>query len=286
MTKNPYKGADSFTVRAKREGYPARSVFKLEEIDRRVKLFRSGQRVLDLGAAPGSWSLYAAQRIGKTGRLLAMDLKPLDTVLPIHATFSQGDALSITNEQLALFAPYDVIVSDMAPATTGNRNADQARSFELYMRALAVAEALLAPGGHFVGKIFMGEDFSAAKQATKAAFKEERTIRPEGTRSVSYEVFLIGLQRKVDGKATITEAKPLAPLPEVAPPEEPAPAVLAPPRDAAPRKIAGPVAPPAPKHAPKQVTKQAPKHVTKHATKSVATAVPPKGHGGRTRGGR
>jgi 23S rRNA (uridine2552-2'-O)-methyltransferase len=199
--RNPYKGPDHFTLEAKKAGYPARSVFKLEEIDKRVRLLKAGQRVLDLGASPGSWSLYAAGRIGKSGKLLAMDLKGLDTVLPSNAEFFIGDALSLETEALSKFSPYDVVLSDMAPNTTGNRLGDQTRSFELFMRALAVAEALLAPGGAFVGKIFMGEDFSAAKAEVKRLFQTERTIRPEGTRSNSYEVFVIGEKRKA------TEAK-------------------------------------------------------------------------------
>lgn len=190
--RNPYKGPDRFTKAAKERGFPARSVFKLEEIDRRVRLFRQGQRVLDLGAAPGSWSLYAAQKIGGRGHLLAVDLQPLGTALPPHAEFVQGDALSLENQELARFAPYDVVISDMAPSTTGMREADQARSFELFMRALDVASALLSPGGSFVGKIFMGPDFPSAKKRLKELFAEERTIRPEGTRTTSYEIFLIG----------------------------------------------------------------------------------------------
>lgn len=205
--KNPYKRPDTFTKQAKAQGYPARSVFKLEEIDRRVKLLRAGQRVLDLGAAPGSWSLYAAQRIAPSGHLLAVDLSPIHVPLGPGAHFSQGDALSLTNEDLALFAPYDVVLSDMAPSTTGSKLADQARSFELFMRALAVAEALgvkpapgapalKPPGGAFVGKLFMSEDFTKARDALRALFDEVRVIRPEGTRSSSFEVFLVGLRRK------------------------------------------------------------------------------------------
>src|SRR6476469_6642190 len=118
---NPYKGPDRFTKEAKSAGYPARSVFKLEEIDRRVRLLRAGMNVLDLGASPGSWSLYAAKKIGPAGHLLAMDLKPLETALPANAVAFVGDALTLDNAQLATFAPYDVVLSDMAPSTTGNR---------------------------------------------------------------------------------------------------------------------------------------------------------------------
>lgn len=194
--KSPYKGPDSFTVRAKERGFPARSVFKLEEIDHRVRLLKPGMNVLDLGACPGSWSKYAAEKIGKNGHLLAVDLNPLAITLPPHATFVQGDALALDNETLAKFAPYDVVLSDMAPNTTGNRLGDQTRSFELFMRALDVAEAFLKPGGAFVGKIFMGGDFVVARDQVRKLFDSERSIRPEGTRSVSYELFLIGTGRK------------------------------------------------------------------------------------------
>lgn len=197
-----YKKPDHFTDKAKKAGFPARSVFKLEEIDRRVRLLKPGMRVLDLGASPGSWALYAAQKIGAGGKLLAMDLNPLNTALPPQATFIQGDALTIENADLALFAPYDVVLSDMAPNTTGNRLGDQTRSFELFMRALEVASTLSKPGGAFVGKIFMGEDLPLARAELRKHFETERLIRPEGTRSVSYELFIIGQGRRVAGAAT------------------------------------------------------------------------------------
>jgi 23S rRNA (uridine2552-2'-O)-methyltransferase len=193
---SPYRRPDHFTRDAKKAGYPARSIFKLEEIDRRLHLLRSGMRVLDLGAAPGSWSLYAAQKIGPTGSLFAVDLSPLGTVLPPHAVFLQGDALSLEDGAVAQFAPYDVVLSDMAPRTSGTKIADQARSFELFMRALAVAGALLKPQGAFVGKLFMSEDLRLARTSLKALFSEERLIRPESTRSISTELFVVGLGRK------------------------------------------------------------------------------------------
>ena len=195
-SKNLYQRADSFTKAAKAQGYPARSVFKLEEIDHRVRLLRQGQRVLDLGAAPGSWSMYAAKKIAPSGKLLAIDLSEIQGSLGPNAQIVQGDALSLANESLATFAPYDVVLSDMAPSTSGSKVADQARSFELFMRALEIAGALGAPGGSFVGKLFMSEDFIKAREALRALFAEVRTIKPEGTRASSVEVFLIGLARK------------------------------------------------------------------------------------------
>jgi 23S rRNA (uridine2552-2'-O)-methyltransferase len=197
--RSPYKKPDHFTVEAKRAGYPARSVFKLEEIDRRVRLLRPGMRVLDLGATPGSWSLYVCQRIGAQGKLLAIDRNPIEITLPPQGRSELGDALAITNETLSAFAPYDVVLSDMAPNTTGNRAADQAKSFELFMRALGVAATLTKVGGSFVGKIFMGEDLPLARQTLRQHFETEKLIRPEGTRSVSYELFLIGLGRSGPG---------------------------------------------------------------------------------------
>jgi 23S rRNA (uridine2552-2'-O)-methyltransferase len=195
-SKNLYQRADSFTKAAKAQGYPARSVFKLEEIDRRVRLLKSGQRVLDLGAAPGSWSMYAAKKIAPSGKLLAIDLSEIQGSLGPNAQIVQGDALALTNDALAMFAPYDVVLSDMAPSTSGSKVADQARSFELFMRALEIARALGAPGGSFVGKLFMSEDFIKAREALRALFAEVRTIKPEGTRASSVEVFLIGQARK------------------------------------------------------------------------------------------
>jgi len=195
-SKSLYRGADHFTKEAKKAGYPARSVFKLEEIDRRMHLFCPGMHVLDLGAAPGSWSLYIAQKIAPNGRLLAVDQKPLEIALPAHAEFVCANALSHQTDALALDAIYDVVVSDMAPPTTGNRIVDQARSVELFLRALSMAEAYVKPGGAFVGKIFMSEDLPKARADVRKIFQRERLIRPEGTRTKSYELFIVGLERK------------------------------------------------------------------------------------------
>jgi 23S rRNA (uridine2552-2'-O)-methyltransferase len=194
--KNPYAKPDRYTRAAKEAGFPARSVFKLEEIDRRVRLLRPGMRVLDLGAAPGSWSLYAAQRIGGAGKLLSVDINPLTVALPNQAMFAQGDAFEVGDDLLCRFAPYDVVLSDMAPSTTGNRVTDQARSFELFMRALAVATLGSAVGASFVGKIFMSDDLPEAREEIRRHYDSERLIRPEGTRAGSMEIFLLGIGRR------------------------------------------------------------------------------------------
>lgn len=196
MSKNPYAGPDARTRAARARGYPARSVFKLEEIDRRVKLLRSGERVLDLGAAPGSWSLYAAERVGVRGKVLAIDRSEILQAFPAQVTVVRGDALELATAELATFAPYDVVLSDMAPNTTGSKAADQARSFELFMRALAVARELGGPRSHFVGKLFMSGDFPKAKAELSAAYARSQVIKPEGTRSRSSEVFLVGLEKR------------------------------------------------------------------------------------------
>ena len=194
--KNPYAKPDRFTRAAKEAGFPARSVFKLEEIDRRTHLLRGGQRVLDLGASPGSWSMYAARKTGPSGKLLAVDLEPLNIALPPGAVFIQGDALSLDNDALAQFAPYDVVLSDMAPRTTGNRVTDQSRSFDLFMRALAVAATLGGRGSSFVGKIFMSDDLPVARAELRKRYATERLLRPEGTRAISMEIFVVGLEKR------------------------------------------------------------------------------------------
>jgi 23S rRNA (uridine2552-2'-O)-methyltransferase len=168
-------------------------VFKLEEIDRRVQLLRPGQRVLDLGAHPGSWSLYASQRVGAKGRVIGIDLQEHRGALPPNVEMRTADVLTLPFAELGTF---DVVLSDMAPSTTGQKSLDQARSFELFMHALAIAEKLLAPGGHFVAKIFQGGDFPEAQKAVRAAFEQTKIIRPEATRAESYETFLIGLRRR------------------------------------------------------------------------------------------
>lgn len=193
---NPYARPDHHTRSAKAAGYPARSIFKLSEIDRRVGLLRAGQHVLDLGAAPGSWSKYVLERIGTSGRLLAVDLDALATALGPNAEVVQADVRELPDAVLGALAPYDVVLTDMAPRTTGSRTADAWRSHELFTFALEVAERWLAPGGHFVGKLFMGEGFEEARAKVRLGFETVRLIRPETTRSVSHEIFVVGLGRR------------------------------------------------------------------------------------------
>jgi 23S rRNA (uridine2552-2'-O)-methyltransferase len=193
---NPYSRADHRTLAARAKGYPARSVFKLEEIDQRCKLLAPGQRVVDLGAAPGSWSLYTASRIGSSGKLLSIDLSPLTASLPANVTVVVGDALTVGSQLHVDHGPYDVVLSDMAPRTTSDKFTNAARSHELFMAALAVALEHGARGSHFVGKVFMGGDFPGARAELVRHYAEHRIIKPKGTRDNSVEVFLVGLGRR------------------------------------------------------------------------------------------
>ncbi len=183
---------DHFGHRARKEGYPARSVYKLQEIDRRLGLFRPGQRVLDLGAAPGSWSLFAGERVGPSGVVIGIDRQEITTGAPPNVRFLQLDLEMATPHALAEIGPFDVALSDMAPRTSGQRQRDQYLSFELYMLALRTAEPLLVPGGRFVGKIFQGAEFEQARAATARLLRTVRIIKPEASRRESYEIFIAG----------------------------------------------------------------------------------------------
>jgi 23S rRNA (uridine2552-2'-O)-methyltransferase len=187
---------DHFGHKAMREGYPARSVYKLQEIDRRTQLLRRGQRVLDLGAAPGSWTLYAAERVGREGKVLGLDLNDARIALPPHVRFRALDVLAF--DAVAELGPgsFDVVMSDMAPHTSGQRHRDQFSSYELYARALEIARTVLVSGGAFVGKIFQGPEVDTARLATREVFATVRTIKPEASRSESFEIFLVGLGAK------------------------------------------------------------------------------------------
>ncbi|MDP3276528.1 MAG: RlmE family RNA methyltransferase [Deltaproteobacteria bacterium] len=191
--------ADRFTKQAKAEGFAARSVYKLEEIDRRVRLFKPGMKVLDLGAAPGSWSQYAAPKVGSKGHVVAVDLVPLRAPMPPHVVSMQLDLLGDRSD-LAMYGPFDVVMSDMAPHTSGVAFADAARSEELASIAVDVANEWLKPGGTLVTKVFLGDGFEPLRASMRAIFKEVRVIKPEASRRESVEIFLVGLLRKNQAK--------------------------------------------------------------------------------------
>lgn len=154
-------------------------------------LFKKGQRVLDLGASPGSWTLYAAERVGPTGQVLGIDLNDPEVALPPQAEIRTLDAFEVDPGTLG--GPFDLVISDMAPKTSGQRHADQFRSYELVMRALELTKMVLKPGGTFVAKIFQGAEFDDARNTIREAFDKVRIIRPKATRDESYEVFVVGL---------------------------------------------------------------------------------------------
>jgi 23S rRNA (uridine2552-2'-O)-methyltransferase len=183
---------DPFFRKARAEGFAARSVYKLDEIDRRVRLLRAGDRVLDLGCRPGSWMQYAVRAVGPHGAVVGIDRHPLPAPVA-GARVLVGDIFTATDaELLGPLAAFDAVLSDMAPDTTGVRATDQARSAGLFEEALGRAERLLAPGGAFVGKLFQGPDFEAVRKRLAARFSDVRVIKPDSSRARSFEIFLVG----------------------------------------------------------------------------------------------
>ena len=182
---------DHFHQRAQRAGFRARAVFKLEELDNQFDILHTGDRVLDLGCAPGSWLQYARTRIGDAAAMVGLDRAPPAAPIP-GARLLVGDVFTITpSELLGDVKAFDVVLSDMAPDTIGVRHADQARSEALFERALEVAVAVLAPGGNFVGKLFQGPDFKRLTDACRARFSQVKTAKPASSRSFSIEQYVV-----------------------------------------------------------------------------------------------
>ena len=196
MASNRNRWQDHYTRRAKREKYPARSVFKLQEMQRRYKLIRRGDRVLDLGCSPGSWLLYAAALTGGSGRVVGVDLKPTTVELPGQVAIYRADVTAGAKDLIAQIGDnYQVVLSDMAPHTTGQKDVDAARSHRLCLAALQFADTLLRPGGNFVCKIFQGSEFSAFSRAVKERFKTDRIYKPRSSRKASREIYIIGIEK-------------------------------------------------------------------------------------------
>lgn len=193
MAKTP----DTFYRKAKSEGFAARSVFKLSELDQKYKLFRPGQKVLDLGAAPGSWMQYVSGRVGENGFVVGVDRNPVRAELPSNCRFIQADVFSLLSADLAAqYGKFDLVISDLAPQTTGNREGDHARSAELCRRALELVKDLLVPGGSFVCKMYQGGESRDFLARLKKRFKNAKTQKPQASRSESRELFFVGLGRK------------------------------------------------------------------------------------------
>ena len=185
---------DAFQRRARREGYRARSVYKLMDIQKRSKIFRKDDTVLDLGAAPGGWSQIALEYIGEDGKLVGVDLQH---ILPLKgAQFLQGDIREPeTRKELEKLVPkVDVVLSDMSPNLSGNYSVDQACSVELASFALEIASERKA--NSFVVKVFEGSDFQDFRKAVIDEFGSVRTLSPEASRKQSSEVYLIAKRKR------------------------------------------------------------------------------------------
>jgi len=183
---------DRFHQKAKKEGFLARAVYKLQELDDKFDLFKPGQRVLDLGCAPGSWLQYARGRVGDKGMLVGLDRAPLRGDVA-GARIEVGDVLTIDPKLLlGDLSAFDVVLSDMAPDTSGVRSLDQARSEALFERALEIATSVLAPGGNFVGKLFQGPDFKKLIETVRARFEQAKSAKPASSRQISIEQYVVG----------------------------------------------------------------------------------------------
>ncbi len=185
---------DHFSQKARKEGYPARSVYKLEEFDQKYKLLKTGQKVLDLGCAPGSWSLYAAQKVGPQGQIVGLDLSEVNATFPPQVTIFQADLLEAPKTLVQKWAPFDLVLSDMAPKTMGRRDVDQARSLELCQMAWQWAADLLKLGGHFLFKIFQSQD--GDNFIKTLPFEKIIRLKPKATRSQSMEMFVLAQKKK------------------------------------------------------------------------------------------
>ncbi len=190
-----YNRKDYFFHKAKEQNFAARSVFKLEEIDQKFRILKAGDKVLDLGAAPGSWSQYTSRKIGPKGRLLGIDLQPVKLTLP-NAVFLTADMRELDLPQTLIEQgfepPFDVVLSDMAPRTCGIKLNDQMRSLELCELAISVSDRYLKKGGHFVCKFFHSDEFEGLRAKLRERFEKVEVLRPKSTRKESKEIFLIG----------------------------------------------------------------------------------------------
>jgi len=194
------KYQDHYFKKAKQDKYPARSVYKLQEMDKRFHLLRSGQNILDLGATPGSWAIFAAKKAGPQGRVLAVDINETETSFPPQVLFMQGDILdqdATLHDAIHSRAPFDLVLSDMAPNTTGIKIRDQARSVELAQAAMALARSVLTQGGAAAIKVFQGPDVPDFLKEMREIFTKVKTFKPKSSRPESPEVFVLGLGRKV-----------------------------------------------------------------------------------------
>jgi len=198
VSKRTYQHRDPFFRKAQKEGLRARSAFKMEEMAAVFSLLKAGQRVLDLGAAPGGFLQVLAKAVGPSGKVIGLDIVPIRPLpLPQVSTL----VMDVHSTQMEAFLDglgfsFHCVISDMAPKTTGIKVTDEARSLALAERALALACRCLLPGGHFVAKLFMGRGFEEFRKAVLGAFSKVKMLRPKATRSASSEVYVVGLEKK------------------------------------------------------------------------------------------
>lgn len=189
-----YNPKDRFFHKAKEDGFAARSAYKLQEIQKKYNLLKPGHRVMDLGASPGSWSQVASQIVGPKGFVIGIDLTPITMKLP-NVQFITGDAFTITEAEYGN-EPFDVILSDMAPKTTGIRLTDLARSEELCYAVLGFVERHLKKNGHMVMKNFDSPDTKGLTNKMQTLFAKVHKTKPEAVRKGSFETFLVGISKK------------------------------------------------------------------------------------------
>lgn len=184
---------DEFVKRARKEGYRSRAVYKLREIDERDRLLRPGMVVVDLGAAPGAWSQYAKTRVGPAGRVIALDILPMETLPGVDVL--QGDFTEETTLNALLAAlggqPVDLVISDLSPNISGVDSADQARTMYLAELALDFAVRVLKPGGSFLAKVFQGRGFNEYFKELQKRFTRVASRKPKASRPRSPEIYLL-----------------------------------------------------------------------------------------------
>jgi 23S rRNA (uridine2552-2'-O)-methyltransferase len=192
----PYTPNDKWSQRAAREGFRARSVYKLQELDERFKLLHLGMNVLDLGAAPGSWLQYASQKVGETGKVVGVDLQAIDEVEPnvsVHRTdITDEEAVAKALQEEGL-ETVDLVLSDAAPNTSGVRDVDQWRSVELTQAVCITAAKFLRSGGSCIAKVFRGADFDELLRwiKTRGIWRDVRGTKVSASRDRSIEVYLV-----------------------------------------------------------------------------------------------
>ncbi|WNG38284.1 RlmE family RNA methyltransferase [Archangium violaceum] len=201
----PYRPKDHYFKKAKQEGLRARSAFKVDEILKRYPFLKKGASVLDLGAAPGGFLQILADAVGPNGRVIGVDIVAIRPFSQQHVKTAVLDVLAddFDAKLRELYdGPFDAVISDMAPKTSGIRTTDEARSLRLARKALEVAVTRGRPGSAFVAKLFMGGEFEEFRDEVRASFEEVKLVRPEATRGASMEVYVIGLRRKAPSAPT------------------------------------------------------------------------------------